>query len=558
MGFIEPEDPPYDPFEWKQEPWYEQLEDACKAWVVQGYGAPGSVYLFYLAKIGLYIALWLFFCSFTPGLGNPWTLSSWWSDPTAFQKAILWSMAFEGLGLGCGSGPLTARYHPIVGGFLYFLRPGTIKRPLFPELPFFGREKRNWFDVGLYALHYGFLFYALTRPELTVGHFLPIVILLPLLALTDKTLFLASRGEHFYWTTICFLFVGDWIAGAMAVHLSLWIWAGVAKLHHHYPYVLGVMSSNSPVKPWPAFKKMFYRSYPDDLRPSNLAYSLATSARLLEIGFPLLLVFGTGGWMTTTGLLLMVGFHVYITSNFPMGIPVEWNVHMVYGGLFLFGHHADVYFWNIDSPVLATFLVAVLVVLPLVGHLFPSKVSFLVAMRYYAGNWPFSVWLFKSEDEPWKKLEENLVNPSCWPPDQLRMFYDEETVTATLSKIPAFRAMHLHGRTLQDLLPKAVDDVDDYVFIDGELIAGMTIGWNFGAGHLHDEGLLRTLQNQCDFDEGELRCIFVESQPLWKPSLRWRIADAKTGRQDQGEARIKDLLELQPWPEPDADEPEKN
>ncbi|MFB6226807.1 MAG: DUF3556 domain-containing protein, partial [bacterium] len=329
----------------------------------------------------------------------------------------------------------------------------------------------------------------------------------------------------------------------------LWIWAGVAKLYHHYPYVLGVMTSNSPVKPWPSFRKLFYRSYPDDLRPSRFAYALATGARALEVGFPILLVIGTGGWITTVGLTLMVLFHIYITSNFPVGIPVEWNVHMVYGGLFLFGYHSDVFFWNIDSPLLAVFLVVVLVALPLFGHLFPSQVSFLVAMRYYAGNWPFSIWLFEKESEPWRKLDENLINPSRWPPDQLRMFYEEETVAATLSKLSAFRSMHLHGRTLQELLPRAVDNVDDYKIMEGELIAGMTVGWNFGAGHLHDEELLRTLQEECNFEEGELRCIFVESQPLLKQSLHWRIADAKSGQLDEGEAQIQDLLELQPWPE---------
>ena len=38
-----------------------------------------------------------------------------------------------------------------------------------------------------------------------------------------------------------------------------------------------------------------------------------------------------------------------------------------------------------------------LVVLPLAGNLFPRWISFLVAMRYYAGNWPYGVWLFRGE-----------------------------------------------------------------------------------------------------------------------------------------------------------------
>ena len=48
-----------------------------------------------------------------------------------------------------------------------------------------------------------------------------------------------------------------------------------------------------------------------------------------------------------------------------------------------------------------------------------------------------------------------------------------------------------------------------------EKLAGLVLGWNFGDGHLHNERLLDIVQQQCHFAEGDLRCIFVESQPLW-------------------------------------------
>ena len=40
--------------------------------------------------------------------------------------------------------------------------------------------------------------------------------------------------------------------------------------------------------------------------------------------------------------------------------------------------------------------------------------------------------------------------------------------------------MHLHGRCLQFLLPKAVDDIDEYEYLDGELVAGIVIGLVIG------------------------------------------------------------------------------
>lgn len=81
----------------------------------------------------------------------------------------------------------------------------------------------------------------------------------------------------------------------------------------------------------------------------------------------------------------------------------------------------------------------------------------------------------------------------------------------------AFRLMHLHGRAFQQLVPKAVDRSEDYEWMEGELMAGLVLGWNFGEGHLHNEQLLRSVQAQCQFEEGELRCIFWKRNRLESP-----------------------------------------
>jgi len=73
------------------------------------------------------------------------------------------------------------------------------------------------------------------------------------------------------------------------------------------------------------------------------------------------------------------------------------------------------------------------------------------------------------------------------------------------------------------------------------------LGWNFGDGHLHDERLLAAVQAQCGFEAGELRCIFVESQPLHRQSMQWRICDARDGELERGEVTIGELRALQPW-----------
>src|SRR5262249_51555420 len=135
MGLVRPTPPPYDPLKWVELPFRERARLACQAWALQGYGTPLFAYALHLVKIVFYIGVWIAFCRCPPGMGRLSTIGDWCWSPVAFQKAILWSMLFEGLGLGCGFGPLTGRYHPPVGGFLYFLRPGTTKLPFVPRLP---------------------------------------------------------------------------------------------------------------------------------------------------------------------------------------------------------------------------------------------------------------------------------------------------------------------------------------------------------------------------------------------------------------------------------------
>jgi hypothetical protein len=240
----------------------------------------------------------------------------------------------------------------------------------------------------------------------------------------------------------------------------------------------------------------------------------------------------------------MVALHAFITSNVPMGVPIEWNVMVVYGGFALFWAHPDVPISAIGSPVLAAFLAVMLVGLPIFGNLFPERLSFLLSMRYYAGNWAYSVWLFRGE--AYRKLAR-LKASSRWIYDQLGRFYDRPTAVGMVSAVMGFRLMHLHGRALPLLVPKAVDRLEDYEWMDGELVAGLALGWTFGEGHLHHEQLLASIQAQCGFDEGELRCIFVESQPLGRSTLAYRIADAKTGAIESGALWVAELRTRHPW-----------
>jgi len=549
MSLLDPVPPPYDALEWDAKPFPEKSRMVCRSWALQGYGTPIAAFGLYALKIALYVGGWILWCRTTPGLGDPLALPQWWLHPIAFQKAIVWSLLFEVMGLGCGSGPLTGRYYPPIGGLFYFLRPGTTKLPPWPRLPLLGGHRRSVLDVLLYLALLVALGRALLAPMPEATHLVPIAILVPLCGLCDRTLFLAARGEHYWVTVMCFVLAPavafGWIAGAKCVQLALWFWAGVSKLNHHFPAVVCVMTSNSPVLRWPWLRRRMYIDYPNDLRPSRLAVHVAHGGTALELGVPLVLAFADGGTLTIVGLVLMLMLHSHITSSVPMGVPLEWNVMVVYGALFLFGHNAEVSPWAVGSWPLGALLLLMLVVIPLLGNLWPRAISFLLAMRYYAGNWAYGVWLFRGES--WRKLER-LTKSAPWVYDQLDHFYDRRTAVGLLGKVLAFRLMHLHGRALQLLLPKAVERVEDHFWADGELIAGLVLGWNFGDGHLHREQFLAAVQAQCGYEPGELRCIFVESQPLLGSTLEWRIHDAATGLVAEGHVDVARLRELQPWP----------
>ena len=144
--------PPYDPQRMLSAPFPERVRLVCRTWAAQVHPTPAGVLAAYWAKyLLLFVGGWAFFVSFSAGYPGFAAPDGWAFTPVAFQKAILWAIAYELAGFGCGSGPMNGRFWPPLGGFLHFLRPGTTKLPLFPGLPLAGGIRRGWLDVALYA-----------------------------------------------------------------------------------------------------------------------------------------------------------------------------------------------------------------------------------------------------------------------------------------------------------------------------------------------------------------------------------------------------------------------
>jgi hypothetical protein len=556
MGLLDPAPPPFDVAEWQRLPHLERIKPLAQDWALNGFGTPVAVYFLYVFKVLAYAgfgALLIFATSGWP----PWTA------PIVFEKVVIWTMLWEVLGLGAGSLPLTLRFSPMVGGFLYWLRPGTTRLPPWPQrVPGTRGTTRTWLDVSLYGALLAVAVLLLLQPGLDadgdgVARLDPIGVgamlaLLAALGLRDKVPFLASRPEIYGTLSIVFLFpLTNLAIAAQLVFFCIWWGAASSKLNRHFPFVVTVMISNTPWNRWRAMKRRLYSRHPEDLLPSRTGAAIAHLGTVMEFTLPLVLILTSGGIVQTLAVAGMVIFHAHILSTFPLAVPLEWNVFMIFGLLFLFGHYGSVPFSTIDDPLLLVVLALVCVGLPVLGNLRPDLVSFLPSMRYYAGNWATSQWLFRrggdDRESAEAKLDRDLVKAAPTVGVQLQKLYEPELIEVLLYKGLAFRSMHSHGRALNGLTARAVDDIEDYEVREGELVAGVVLGYNFGDGHFHDQRLLAAVQERCHFGPGEVRVVTLESQPAQVQRQRYRIWDAAEGLIEEGYVDVAEMAKRQPW-----------
>ena len=161
--------------------------------------------------------------------------------------------------------------------------------------------------------------------------------LLGLLGLRDRVSFLAARPEVYGFLLLVFLFpIENFFVGSQVVLFCIWWGAASSKLNRHFPYVVSVMISNTPWNRSRKAKAKLYRDHPEDLRPSRYAALAANTGTVIEFTLPLVLLLSSGGTIGTLAVIGMVIFHVHITSTFPLAVPLEWNLFMIFGLLFLF------------------------------------------------------------------------------------------------------------------------------------------------------------------------------------------------------------------------------
>jgi hypothetical protein len=558
-----------DPEEFLTRPLMERIRVMALKWVDYGYGVPRMIHVLYIAKLVVFYAIGgIAIATVTSGLPAFWHVSQWWNQPIVYQKAILWTVLLELIGLAGSWGPLAGKTKPMTGGYRFWARPNTIRLRPWRWVPLTSGNRRTWFDVVLYLALIAVLVVALVLPGVhsdslsaavpanTSGLVNPAVLIAPivllvLIGLRDKTVFLAARGEQYLPALVFFAglpFV-DMIVALKILIFTVWFWAGISKFGLHFTSVIPPMVSNSPTMPIKWIKRMHYRKYPDDLRPSHVASFMAHGpGTVVEIIAPLTLLLSPWPWLTYIAVAIMVSFHLFIISTFPLAVPVEWNALFAYAVIFLFVGYPN---WNgysladMSSPWLTVVVFVALCFFPVLGNLRPDLVSFLPAMRQYAGNWASATWAFAPGAE--EKLNRVTRSAGNQVDQMIDFGYDPGEAELFAQQTIAWRAMHSQGRGLFSVLLKNLPDIDRRTVREAEVVCNTLIGFNFGDGHLHDEDLIEAVQDEAQFEPGELIVVWVESQPIQRRVQEYKVIDAALGVIERGTWNVEDTINEQPW-----------
>jgi len=569
MGFTKPDFPDVDPDEFLAKPLMERMRILALNWAENGFGSPKMVHTVYIVKLVFFYSLGaILVATLTSGLPAFWHVSGWWNQPIVYEKAILWTVLLEAIGVAGSWGPLAGKVKPMTGGILFWARPGTIRLRPWKWVPFTAGDRRTRFDVALYATLLISVAIALFSPGVhsvslsavmpnnTSGVVNPALLVAPIvllvaMGLRDKTIFLGARGEQYLPALVIFAvfpFVNMIIALKLLI-VVVWVGAGVSKFGKHFSNVVPPMVSNSPSLPFKFLKRAHYRDFPRDLRPSRVADLMAHAAgTTVEIIAPLVLLFSPWPWLTVPAAILMVVFHLFIVSTFPIAVPLEWNVLFAYASIFLFlgfptwhGYAVT----DMSSPWLTAGIVAALVFFPILGNFRPDKVSFLPSMRQYAGNWASAVWTFAPGAEA--KLN-NVTRSAKNQVDQFVEFgYEPKWAEITLQSTIAWRTMHSQGRGLFSVLLKNLPDIDTRTVREAEFTCNSLIGFNFGDGHLHDADMIAAVQREAAFEPGELVVVWVESQGWGSKVQHYKVIDAALGVIERGTWQVSDAVAAQPW-----------
>jgi hypothetical protein len=573
MGFLVGTVPEVDPETFMDQPYLERTKVLSRFWIENGFGSPKVIMVMYIAKLALFFGCGGILVATLTSHLSPWHPGQWFDQPIFYEKAILWTVLLESLGVAGSWGPLAGHMWPFTGGWHYYGRRGALRNPPWPgRVPLTAGDDRTLVDVGLYLAVLASLIVCLGLSGVDVhgvgahvshsrGLVPPLAIgiavgLMVLLGLRDKIYFLAARSEQYMPALIFMTFFPfvDMIVAAKVLIVIVWMGAGFSKLTRHFPQVIPPMVANTPWFSSKAIKRRHVADFPDDLRASRLAIFLSHGPGVFgELVPPLVLLLSHNPTVTVCAVGFMVFYHLFIISTFPLAVPLEWNLVFMYLVAFLFlGYPAqDGYaLGNAGAGVIIPTAV-ILLALPVLGNLRPDLVSFLPSFRQYAGNWASAMWAFAPGAE--EKLDAHLIKGAQMQLKQLQtpmplLGYEENIAEITLQILLAWRSLHSQGRGLNSVMINQLGaDIDTYTLREAEFACNAIVGFNFGDGHFHDERLITAIQRRCHFAPGEFIVVWVESEPVWHGYQRYWVMDAAVGVVERGRWQVADCVNAKNW-----------
>lgn len=566
MGYRTADLPPVDLDEFPKIPFLPRMKLLQLHWVEAGFGTPKQTAMFYVWKIFFYALFGLIVAaSFTAGLEFN-DIGGWWDEPILYQKLMIWTVLMEILGLAATCGPMAFHFDPPIGQSLYWWQNDTLRIPPYPNhVPLTKGNRRTPWDTGLYKLIVFWLVMMLFLsgeqipglPEGTAGvmprwPFVVYAVLICVMGLRDKCVFLASRAEQYVPTMLAFALFPSWVDMVVAAKIFIvivWMGAGVSKFNHGFSSTVSVMINNTPWNGSRRLRMATVKDYPNDLRPSKATHLIGhIGGTTCELVMPLVLLFSPWPWMTWIGILSIWALHTFIISTIPLAVPLEWNVFFIFCTGFLFANFPAGDGWGVGDieplliiPVLVVGLFGIVL-----GAIWPQHVSFLVGMKQYAGNWASTTWAFVDKEKE-DRINERIVKAADNQIDQIIPIFGKEISEVFIQKAIAFRMMHPMGRMHITLHMRHNDDMDTRVLREGEFLGNVLLGWNFGDAHCNDERLVEAVQERCNYEPGDLRVVFTESQPMFSKKVQYRVIDAALGVVEKGWYHNDDAYHTQPF-----------
>ena len=569
MGFTQPYLPDVDPDTFLKKPLMERMRILATDWAENGFGSPKMIHTIYIVKLVVFFAIGgIAVATLTSGLPAFWHVSEWWNQPIVYQKVILWTVLLEAIGVAGSWGPLAGKVKPMTGGILFWARPGTIRLRPWKWVPFTNGDRRTWFDIAVYlallvslavpllspGVHSDSLSNAL--PDNTSGLVNPALLIAPiallvLIGLRDKTIFLAARGEQYLPALVIFAvlpFVNMIIALKMVI-VVVWVGAGFSKFGKHFSNVIPPMVSNTIFAPkW--VRRAHYRDFGRDMRPSRLADFMAhVNGTTVEILAPLVLFFSTNKWVTLAAVLLMVGFHLFIISTFPLAVPLEWNVVFAYATIFLFlgfpnwNGYAP---WNMTPPWLALVIVAALLFLPDPGQSAAGQGVLPALDAAVRGQLGLGAVGLRAR----RRAEAQRGHPPA--SNQIDQFvaagYDRSGPRSPCRRRSRGEAMHSQARGLFSLLLTAPARHRHQHRARGrvrlQLADRLQLRRRPPAQRGPDPGRAARKPN---FEPGECVIAWVESEAFGSGVQHYKLIDAALGVIERGTWKVADAVAEQPW-----------